>query len=283
MKKDVNIFVPYKMRITVSYPNPNLVKPSNNFIMGIARTMKKLFDDNNKDLNTWVNILHQKQWKAYYFTISSNFYLITSAGSSSDMNQNLQQVINKHNVQNVTPILDVSGLLTQYASVLAKQNKKPSIKSLYDLVHDNIKPLNIDVSSVDNSAYQKELKQDILNKYAYLVSKDVDLNDEAGAWVDCLQEVLNNVSLSGTDDKKDDGTTSKFIRLAVPFASASLGGSRSDYAASHAARVMGQLRITSINSPFIIKLRQSIYRNALNPERENARLNRYVKAINERA
>ena len=46
---------------------------------------------------------------------------------------------------------------------------------------------------------------------------------------------------------------------------------------------MGQLRITSINSPFIIKLRQSIYRNALDPERENARLNRYVKAINERA
>ena len=59
MKKDVNIFVPYKMRITVAYPNPNLVKPSNNFIMGIARTMKKLFDDNNKDLNAWVN-------KSYY-------------------------------------------------------------------------------------------------------------------------------------------------------------------------------------------------------------------------
>lgn len=273
--KKINIFTPYKLKVS-SYYDPSAVKISELYTTEIARFMQQLFNLYNKNLDEWIKVLQQRSFAILSFSISNNYYVIVV--NSNDQNTDLQNIANKKHISNIQSILNLSSLLTSYATMLKQKNKKPSIKGLHDIIKQNVKPINTTCNSIENSAEQQNIKEQLFYNFTRLIIKDDDLNEDTVEWQKSFKEILDNVSL--VENNKQSSVTSNFIKLIFPFLS-SIKGSRADYAASNAVYVMKKLKINSLNNSLIIKIKNNMTSmNTLYVDEKKAKLNYYVNKIN---
>lgn len=98
MMKKINIFMPYKLKVS-SYYNPSAVKISESYTTEIARFMQQLFNLYNKNLDEWIKVLQQRSFAILSFSISNNYYVIVV--NSNDQNTNLQNIANKKHISNI--------------------------------------------------------------------------------------------------------------------------------------------------------------------------------------
>lgn len=260
--KNIDVSTPYKMRKS-SYYDLTAVKPSLSYLTAVAKYYSQLFKQINGSQEDLVKTINNDKLISFYY--HNNFYLWTNFNKNFDINK----------YQAVTELLSVGQLTLSY---LQSHKWRFNVNKLTRLYSIQSKTINMDLNILskvdDNRDKQKALKQ-----YEDKIGQDIDLTDNLVGWRSAFINLLKNIHIQDkkTAQKGIDGR--KFANFFLPFDENSTGGSMSDVASDYAGMALASYKVIEVNNAYVNTIRQSIKGNALEPERENARLSQLIKQL----